>query len=119
MTTLLAIRVEPRDNVQEYDAPFLFQVACDANHRPLKQAALGIWGMLEDSDDRQPFILLADGRMDFGSEFTEDPDRYFQTDLLAQKIQVGATVAITAPDRDRTGVEHRLTCEITKVVPLG
>ena len=88
MNTMFAVEIEslPNANDDETHRAVLY-VLCDENRRAVPGIVItGIAGDLSSSSDRTPFIILKDGRGDYGSDFEDPADRFFETNLRSKTI---------------------------------
>ena len=70
----------------------------------------GVW-YDKSENTRCPFVLGADGQLDYGAGY-EDEDQYYGTNLLEAAFSEGATVTCRYEDED---IEYR----IAKITPLA
>jgi hypothetical protein len=47
-----------------------------------------------------PFVLLADGRIDFGSDYADDEIRFIQTDLRERPVRLGEVMTTQEKGED-------------------
>jgi hypothetical protein len=65
----------------------------DKGHVLGKAPMAGWWGNFAASNDLIPFILLPNGKLDFGSEY-EVEDRYGTTNVHSKTIAIGEYVTV-------------------------
>jgi hypothetical protein len=76
-----------------------------------KWLLLGLSGNIDDKNTWYPFVVRADGVVDFGCEYEEQ--RWSSTNIREKVISEGATVSVWDED------EHEYVYRITKIVHLG
>ena len=98
------------------DDPTECVLTIDLAKDPQTHAALGHWDVMGAVDlasqARRPFVLSADGKMDFGSQ-TPDAERFWHTDLRKHPLIAGQKFQIEWPHND---IGHYV---IEKVAVLG
>jgi hypothetical protein len=57
-----------------------------------KVPAVGWWGLFSPGDDFYPFVLRSDGRVDFGSVYEKEEDRFGRCNLFDKQIRRGEYV---------------------------
>jgi hypothetical protein len=89
MNMMFAVEIESLPNADDdeiYRA--VLYVLCDENRKPVPAIVItGVAGDLGTSSNRTPFIILKDGRGDYGSDFEDPADRFFETNLRSKTIK--------------------------------
>jgi len=79
----------------------------------------GVGGDIKSDSNRTPFVILKDGRGDYGSDFAEDSDRFFRTNLRSKTIRPGELFTTWVSDSERPNRTHETSFRIKKVTPLA
>ena len=85
----------------EDEFPLTFEVLLEKGSIAKGRAYFGFQGTL--TGELRPFVLRPDGRLDYGSEYEDDNDRFIACNILDKKIELGAifTTEERDPDTDR------------------
>ena len=95
--------------------PLTFEVVLSGTKIVSGMAFLGFQGTL--NGELNPFVLLPDGRLDFGVSIEAD-DRFTLVNILSKQIEVGAMLTTEEYDPD-TGRRREYVYAITQIVPVG
>src|ERR1051326_404600 len=106
MKSLLAVKAEPR--IRDEAGPLLIYAVSNNERSNNKIMFMGIYGDYAASDDRYPFVLLADGRIDFGAELAGRPDRFFQTNFRCKRMEQGELFSVIGRDPEQGGREYEI-----------
>jgi hypothetical protein len=60
----------------------------------------GLSGRPEQDGKCYPFVLLADGNMDFGAAFENEQDRWWKTEVREAKIEQGGSFKVSAGEEE-------------------
>ena len=95
--------------------PLTFEVVLSGSNIQDGRAYLGFQGTL--SGELSPFVLLPDGRLDFGVAYEIDADRYTTINILSKEIELGTlfTTSEVDPDTDKS---REYVYAIRQIVPL-
>ena len=103
-------------DADEVSEPAVFHVLCDERSMPVPGIFItGISGDLKDSHDRCPFIILPDGRGDYGAACDGEPDRFFGTNFRSKRIAKGELFSVQYVDTDRASKEFEATYKIREL----
>ncbi|OSJ13747.1 hypothetical protein BST63_18875 [Bradyrhizobium canariense] len=121
MNTMLVIEVE---SVRKLQSDILFRavmyVLCDRNLRVVPGIVItGVAGDIRSDADRTPFVILKDGRGDYGSDYDEDAERFFKTNLRTKAIRQGELFTVWWSEPDQPSRTHEATFRIKKVTPIA
>lgn len=94
--------------------PITIQGLLDGGKLKSGMAYFGFHGNIKDS---YPFILLPDGRIDYGCEFDPVLYRFSQTDIHGIRIELGNKFSINEHDDDTGGREYN-TYVIKQIVGI-
>lgn len=72
------------------DTTITFDLALSGDRVVEKAVFFGFTGQMPASFF--PFVLLADGRIDFGSDYADDEVRFIQTDLRDRPVRLGELI---------------------------
>ena len=80
-----------------------------AGDRIVERAAFfGFTGQMPSSF--YPFVLLADGRIDFGSDYPDDEVRFIRTDIRACPVRLGEIMSTREKGEDGGFTAWRYRC---------
>jgi hypothetical protein len=99
----------------EDEFPITFEVMLQKGGIAKGKAYFGFQGTL--SDELHPFVLRPDGRLDYGSNYEDDQDRFIICNILNKKIELGTifTTRERDPETDRV---REYVYSIKKIVLL-
>lgn len=87
--------VYPED---ESDQPYTLDLFLDAADRAVGPSLIfGACGRFDRAEERFPFMLDPDGRIDFGAAMATAEERYWRTDLRNVALREGALVTLWDP----------------------
>lgn len=89
MNMMFAVEIESLPNADDDETyRAVLYVLCDENRKPVPAIVItGFAGDLGTSSNRTPFLILKDGRGDYGSDFEDPADRFFETNLRSKTIK--------------------------------
>lgn len=106
------MRIFTEDHVDKA-YPLSFDLMVDDQNRVAgENYAFGLLGKPEDDGDCYPFVLLADGSMDFGA--ADEEGRWWKTDLREKTIEVNGEFTAWEGLKETEGFEYR----ILKIIDL-
>lgn len=111
------VQVDPNYQSDNY----LLDIELDDSMTPLPgQIFFGVWGKVTDPEYRYPFLLLQDGRIDFGALYElGNLERFHRTNLLSKKLTAGELLSAWERDPDAPALEREYTLRVSKITPLG
>lgn len=101
-----------RVTVEHPDGPLTFQlIVNDRTRTAVKVQSVGWWGRL-NTNDLQPFVILNDGRLDFGALPDDDFEhhktgRFGESKIFEARIKVDEFVRLALWDDDGRLVEKQ------------
>jgi len=122
MNTMLAVEAE---SVRKLRTDELYRctlyILCDDNFKPVPGVVVtGISGDLKSESNRIPLVILKDGRGDCGSDYEDEHDRFFRTNLRSRTIRPGELFTVWWKNKlQQRNREIETSYRITKVTPLA
>jgi hypothetical protein len=118
MNTFCTVKVESKPEPGEEIQRAFLHVLCDGGNIPVRGIVItGVYGDVSDSSNRCPFVIMKDGRGDYGSYAEGRPDRFFQTNIRTKPLVAG-TRFTTSGHHDQLAKEVTTTYEVVEVTPL-
>lgn len=121
MNAMLAVEVESLPNA--YDDEIhraVLYVLCDSQLKPVPGIMItGVGLDMNGSSDRWPFVILKDGRGDYGRDFNTPLARFFETNLRSRKMKPLELFTVHAPDPERPARQIETTFRIRKTTSLA
>ena len=106
---------KPKKN-DEHNLSITIELGLDNGKMEDKKVFFGFLGALRDDSELYPFIVYADGRIDFGSD-NDESFRYGRTTLRERKIEVGTLFSVDVAYGEP--LRHKeFTYEISQIVDL-
>src|SRR6516164_8832535 len=94
--------------------PLTFEVTLQKGSIAKDKIHFGFQGKL--ANELHPFILRPDGRLDYGSDFDDDKDRFITCNILTKKIELGTIFTTRERDPD-TDKFREYVYTIKRIVP--
>lgn len=121
MNTMLVVEVE---SVPKLPSDDLFRavmyILCDKHLKAVPGIVItGVAGDITSDADRTPFIILKDGRGDYGSDYEEQAERFFKTNLRTKVIRTGELFTVWSSEPSRPYRTHETPFRIKKVTPIA
>jgi hypothetical protein len=121
MNTMLAVEVESLPNAyndEVYRA--VLYVLCDPKSKPVSGIMItGVGVDVKGSSDRWPFVILKDGRGDYGKDFNSPLARFFETNLRSKTMKPLELFTVHSPDPEQVARQIETTFRIRKTTALA
>ncbi|MBR0852580.1 hypothetical protein JQ543_32955 [Bradyrhizobium diazoefficiens] len=121
MNMMLAVEIEsvrklPTDEM--YRA--VLYILCDHNYKPVPAIVItGVAGDIKSDSNRIPFVILKDGRGDYGSEYDDPSERFFRTNLRSKIIRPGELFTTWWSTAEQPHRINETSFKIKKATPLA
>jgi hypothetical protein len=121
MNMMLAVEVESiRKLATDDQYRAVLYILCDENFKPVPGIVItGVGGDIKSESNRTPFVILKDGRGDYGSDFDDPSDRFFRTNLRSKYIRPGELFTTWTADSEQPTGTSETSFRIRKVTPLA
>jgi hypothetical protein len=118
---MLAVEVESLPSVHDSEVHrAVLYVLCDSELKPIPGIMItGVGVDVNGSSDRWPFVILKDGRGDYGKDYNCSLARFFETNLRSKRMKPLELFTVVSPDSERVTRQIETTFRIRKTTPLA
>jgi hypothetical protein len=121
VNTMLAVEVESLPNAYNDEAyRAVLYVLCDSKTKPIPGIMItGVGFDVNGSSDRWPFVILKDGRGDYGKDFNSPLMRFFETNFRDKAMKPLELFTVLSAESEHAARQIETTFRIRKTTALA